>query len=973
MKKLIIPVLALVLASCAKEQFSESQVVLPEQELTFTAGFEELPTRTERQDDKDVYWCPGDAVSLFFNSGDNGGSRFISQNVTVSKVADFKGTITGFAGGGESTGGDFWFWGVYPYSKDNSCDGSTVTLNLTASQIAKAGSFANGLFPSMARSKGLELGFYNICGGFKFSVSRSDINAVKFRGNANEYLAGTARVKWDEDGYPMVSEHIDGKKEIIVSAPDGGTFEPGVFYYIVFFPEFLSEGFTVTFYTTNKKEGVYCNTVSRQIKRSHFITVHNLDQRVTSWTDAYFPYNDALAEGGTESGLYLGVTYFGSYLTTYPLMLLTEESIIGFNQFIDSKVNLDDETLLYYAVDKSMARLQSSKFPDDLFSVAIITFTDGQDNGSVGWKEDETGNTYYKGDYEKELELIMENSVRDIPVMSYSVGLEQTGVSSNKTFINSLQTISHPSSNYTLATNMSDVNEKFKSIARELSNTIKLQKLVCTIARLASGTRIRFTYDDIRESNNSALYIEGVYYSNDYSLKNIVYSGFTSTSGETVIGVRNNNKTTFTFEGIHRENNSDVNMDYYKFWIYNPDTEEWEQQVESSYQEGENGIKREIKSAAIILNLDCTASLGESNFNLLKRYSKDFVSLLYSSSIDPEAVQRVYLDKSSIELVIGESDMLKASISPSSAIEKAVTWTSDKPEIASVDASGRIVAKSVGKAKIIVATKDRNKTAVCEVSVIASRPVSSVSLNLSETSLEIGGITQLSATVLPTNATDKSIVWTSSDEDIATVASDGTITALSVGTTTITAISIDGVHSSSCKVNVEYPTTPAHMSLAIKKTGADKKYYIDELQFALADLTGYEVLGLCIKTTQTFILKLNDSSIKVAHTNVIPGASTPGSISVYYTYEYTVTGASANASLSLPSQVQATWISGNMTNINSIIIKYGGTAMSTSANYWTSYVRGDGHYYYYSSGKAPVLDGAGSLTCRSREVINLNQ
>lgn len=250
-------------------------------EYILKASIESSETKTERQGDDGsgnypVYWCPGDVVSLFFNQGDHGGNRFVNQNTVITAKAEFKGTITGFAGSGESTGGQFWFWGAYPYSEDNSCDGSSITLTLPAQQTAKLGSFHNGLWPTMARSKGLDLSFYNICGGMVFSVSRDDIKTVVFSGNANEDIAGKARIGWssDEDNaYPVLLEHLDGKKEITVTAPGGGTFLPGRNnqYYIVMFPELLSQGFTVSFITTDSKKGEYSYTAkSQQISRGRF-------------------------------------------------------------------------------------------------------------------------------------------------------------------------------------------------------------------------------------------------------------------------------------------------------------------------------------------------------------------------------------------------------------------------------------------------------------------------------------------------------------------------------------------------------------------------------------------------------------------------------------------------------------------------------------------------------------------------------
>ena len=163
--------------------------VLPEQlvktkEIIITATREKLETKTELQSGSNVYWCPGDSISLFFRNGENGGSKFKAQNTESVPIAEFKGTIDVVSGGGEESGGEFWFWGVYPYSTQNSCDGNTITTVIPHEQVGKAGTFASNTFITMARAKGLNLAFYNICTGVKFNLSRTDIKAVTFRRTA---------------------------------------------------------------------------------------------------------------------------------------------------------------------------------------------------------------------------------------------------------------------------------------------------------------------------------------------------------------------------------------------------------------------------------------------------------------------------------------------------------------------------------------------------------------------------------------------------------------------------------------------------------------------------------------------------------------------------------------------------------------------------------------------------------------------
>lgn len=285
MKIFYFTVLAAMLLACTRMPVEEEPNAMKGEEYCFTAYLNDVDTKSVRQSDGSVYWSPGDAISLFFRSGTNGGSKFTAQNTEAVPIAQFKGTIDVISGGGESAGGEFWFWGIYPYSTENSCDGSTISTVIPHIQVGKAGTFADNTFITMARSKGLELAFYNICSGIKFSLTRDDIQAVKFSGNNGENVAGQVKVGWDDAGKPAVQEYLNGKTEITVTAPENGTFEVGEEYYIVLPPALFSDGFTLSLITSDYKKGAFVYENSRQFKRSIFVNISNLDERVTEWGD----------------------------------------------------------------------------------------------------------------------------------------------------------------------------------------------------------------------------------------------------------------------------------------------------------------------------------------------------------------------------------------------------------------------------------------------------------------------------------------------------------------------------------------------------------------------------------------------------------------------------------------------------------------------------------------------------------------
>ena len=165
-------------------------------------------------------------------------------------------------------------------------------------------------------------------------------------------------------------------------------------------------------------------------------------------------------------------------------------------------------------------------------------------------------------------------------------------------------------------------------------------------------------------------------------------------------------------------------------------------------------------------------------------------------------VESVSLNKSETTMTIGNTEKLTATINPSNATNKNVTWESDKPEIVKVDNEGNIEAVGVGEAVITVKTVDGNKTAQCKVTV-EGIAVTGVSLNKNETTMTIGNTEKLTATINPSNATNKAVTWESDKPSIADVDNTGNITAKGIGEAVITVRTVDGNKTAQCRVTVE--------------------------------------------------------------------------------------------------------------------------------------------------------------------------
>ena len=173
------------------------------------------------------------------------------------------------------------------------------------------------------------------------------------------------------------------------------------------------------------------------------------------------------------------------------------------------------------------------------------------------------------------------------------------------------------------------------------------------------------------------------------------------------------------------------------------------------------------------------------------------------------AVTAVSLNLTTAEMVMGESIQLRATVLPASASDKTVTWSSSNDAIASVDQDGNVSANVEGKAAITAKAGDQSATCVVTVKRNVVK-VTSVSLDLDQVTLQIGETFQLTAIVLPWNATDKTVTWTSSSTSIATV-ENGLVSAVAAGEAEITATA--GECSAICKVTVSEPFNYGGMCL----------------------------------------------------------------------------------------------------------------------------------------------------------------
>lgn len=169
-------------------------------------------------------------------------------------------------------------------------------------------------------------------------------------------------------------------------------------------------------------------------------------------------------------------------------------------------------------------------------------------------------------------------------------------------------------------------------------------------------------------------------------------------------------------------------------------------------------------------------------------------------------VSAIEISSPSLNIVLGTAETLSVTVLPTDATDKSVTWASVNPAIATVDQTGIVSAKTVGTTTITATTTDGGFVAACEVTVcIPYVAVTSVTLDKSTATLEKGKTLNLTATVLPENASVKSVSWSSGNTNVANVDQAGKVTAVGGGTATITAKC--GDCSATCTVTVVVPVS----------------------------------------------------------------------------------------------------------------------------------------------------------------------
>ena len=342
--------------------------------------------------------------------------------------------------------------------------------------------------------------------------------------------------------------------------------------------------------------------------------------------------------GGTlPAGMYLGVIGFNEDLYTKPIARLDAATIQQTKDFID-ELPMRDATLLIETVNTSLDMLPSNGIPKDLINVFIVNFTDGMDEGSVRYSNTHHG-THYTNEtqyLQAVTQRIINERIAEIPIEAHTIAFKGADVHNEQLFETTINGISSlPSTQYVHRVNdFSEVQDDFRILAENLHQTSTNSILTMRFpVPNNSNTRIRFTFDQVNDVLQSQQYIEGVFVMGSDGngvLTNVQYVGLNSSSGGTVTASSTGDvKVEFKFEGMKDANGNNFttsSIANVKKWTQ-IDNNTWVHNSEW-HSSGNTEVNNEYYSSLIILNLDCSLSLGDQAFRDLKVAAKNFVDVL---------------------------------------------------------------------------------------------------------------------------------------------------------------------------------------------------------------------------------------------------------------------------------------------------------------------------------------------------------
>ena len=331
--------ISVIVVGCAKEADEQPQEQELENlhEVVFHAGWAP-ETKTVLQDDGSVWWSPGDEISLFVGNSLNGGYKMTATNTEPAATADFVGQI-----GGSGT----IYTAIYPYHVSNRVeyyDGAGISIDFTIpeEQVAKEGSFPEGALVSIAVSSNENLYFKNLSSGIKFSVANNNINRIIIKSRDGCGIAGwVGNIMLTDTGEPA-TDLWGSSSSVTVTAPDGGCFKAGSYYYASITPGTKSGGVEIEYITTDNMVGTVVMDNAVTFNRATVKRLYEKDKDLQ-----FYPFHDNKANLYAYAFLPEGVD---------KTMITNVEFIVNSDKTTDTQIYSYPSNPIYFELEGTTAK-----------------------------------------------------------------------------------------------------------------------------------------------------------------------------------------------------------------------------------------------------------------------------------------------------------------------------------------------------------------------------------------------------------------------------------------------------------------------------------------------------------------------------------------------------------------------------------------------------------------------------------------
>ena len=742
MKTRIFIVLTVLLTtvSCQVQEWPEEQNSM----MTFYAVGEPA-TRTSLLQDywwhHAVVWSPSDEISVFCKKG---GGKFVSTNTEVTNgTATFVGSLENVLDREETD----LYWAVHPFSEGNTFDGNAVGLTLPSEQKAVLGNVDDDLMVSIARSGDKNLYFYNLCGIISIPVYEKGIKKIVFKGNNGEYLAGKVKASFDESGDPFISEWKDPVSEITLLPPGGGTFEVNGMYDVVSFPGYFEKGYTIEFY---REELVSMKQIHTPVSlpRAKFVDLTNLYTGGTIYSVEHEgkKYSLEYAHEGDSTYYWVKIDEkvfeiperFSAQTDENPtcmgpaVAINTDTETIYFAMgMVDYRDYTDSDEKYYSYHDGVIYRITSSGI--EKYNHVI--------EGYPSFSMNEKRNTlelhsyyysYYERIYRQSLFEKMSFNHWAEPNFgeqwNWRLDYEQTGFN-NKTL---------PDVIFLFQEKIPDYPDSMTAV--DLGLSVKWSS--CNLGALTPEMYgDRYAWGEITTKDS-------------YTPENYLYGG----------GTKYNPQDEKFFldsedDAAHVQLGEDWRIPSSEEWLELIDNCSWQWVylrgaigvLGTSLKNGnciflpvDNSQDQDVSGEYLSSEIDdgygeywscavpCPSEYNYDEHTILPdRYMNE---RYLGSAIRPVfghiSVEDISLDHDRIELGVGESFQLNATITPANASDKTVLWSSSDESVARVSPTGWVVADAEGETIITATTPDGGKTASCHLTVRKNSPSAPEAVNL---------------------------------------------------------------------------------------------------------------------------------------------------------------------------------------------------------------------------------------------------